>query len=410
MKKLFLGAAALLFMGAVFAQNTSYSNQTGDDERVYVRQAGTNLSSAIIQGNGSGLGSHRAMVLQKGDLNASDIYQEGTNNQAYVDQFDFTPPTSASSNIYQGKNNTASANNKARVEQHGGTNSVATLNQDGEANEAKTHQDGTDGVVNITQDGTANKSYVAQLPFYSAVGNTADIYQTDEYNQSWAYQDGDYNYLSATQSGMENKADQYQSGNGNTANSNQSGFNGKAKQIQVGDNNINNLVFQTGSGNYSEDNQYGNGNEIFKGQEGADNYGRIDQTGNDNYTSFGQYGTNSRGYAQQIGNGNYLTMGQFAGDNNAAFSYQDDNNWGITQQTGNNNQALLVQKSQGGAGHFAEIWQNGNCNTADVLQLGPEGDWAADAENCFFPDPVELNTPTPLPEVMIEAPCPTCPN
>ena len=47
MKKLFLGAAALLLAGGVFAQNTSNSTQSGDDQRVYVRQAGTNLNSGI---------------------------------------------------------------------------------------------------------------------------------------------------------------------------------------------------------------------------------------------------------------------------------------------------------------------------------------------------------------------------
>jgi hypothetical protein len=411
MKKLFLGAAALLFAGGLFAQNTSFSSQTGDDQRVYVRQAGTLLSSNIIQANGTGNGSHRAMVIQKGDGNFSAIDQEGTNNQAYVDQgAEFTPPINASSIINQGKNNTTSADNKARVRQHGGTGSVATINQDGDENEAATHQDGTSGIVNITQDGTANKSYVAQLPYYSALGNVANIIQTGLYNCSNAAQDGDYNTLSATQSGSENKADQTQSGNNNLANLTQSGTNGKAKQVQVGNNNINNLVFQTGSGNYSEDNQIGNSNEIFKGQQGADNYGRIDQTGDNNYTSFGQYGTNSKGYVRQIGNGNNMIMGQFVGDGNLAASYQDDNNIGVTQQWGNNNQALLVQKSQGGAGHNGQIWQSGNGNMADVLQLGPGGDFNADAEDCFFPDPVELNCPPPLPEVIIGAPCEGCPN
>ena len=233
MKKLFLGAAALLFAGGVFAQNTSNSYQTGDDQRVYVRQAGTNLTSTITQANGGGDGSHRAMVLQKGDLNSATIDQEGTNNQAYVDQFDFTPPTSATSIINQGKNNTASADNKARVRQHGGTGSTTTMNQDGDANEASAHQDDTGSTIDITQDGTANKSFVGQLPFYASGGNAATINQTGEYNQSWAWQNGDGNTLSATQSGSENKADQYQEGNGNTANLNQSGTNGKASKSKL---------------------------------------------------------------------------------------------------------------------------------------------------------------------------------
>ena len=406
MKKVILGAAALLFTGVLFAQNTSTSTQSGDDQRVYVRQAGTLLSSSITQANGGGDGSHRAMVWQRGTGNASTIDQEGTNNQAYVEQgLFFTPPTSMTSNIYQGTNDNTSEDNKARVEQHGGSGSVATLTQDGEKNEARTHQDGTNGIVNITQDGEENKSLVLQLPFYSALGNVANINQTGEENCSTAAQDGDYNNLAATQSGSENKANQVQSGNDNHATLNQSGTNGGAIQIQVGNDNINNLVFQTGSNNYSEDNQNGNDNEIFKGQQGSDNYGRIDQTGDNNYTSFGQYGTNSKGYVQQIGNGNDMIMGQFAGDGNLAFSYQDDNNIGIIQQTGDDHQASLVQKSQGGAGHNAGIYQTGTANIADILQLGPGGDFVNDAENCFFPDPLPIDCPPSLPEVVIGAPC-----
>ncbi|HLW33974.1 MAG TPA: hypothetical protein VKX40_17065, partial [Aequorivita sp.] len=98
-----LCAAALLFAGVTFAQNNSNSSQTGDDQRVFVRQAGVRLSSDITQGNGSGYGSHRAMVMQRGTDNSSTIDQEGSNNQAYVEQAQFTPPTNATAIINQGK-------------------------------------------------------------------------------------------------------------------------------------------------------------------------------------------------------------------------------------------------------------------------------------------------------------------
>ena len=39
MKKVILGAVALMISGFAFAQNTSNSTQTGNDQRVYVRQA-----------------------------------------------------------------------------------------------------------------------------------------------------------------------------------------------------------------------------------------------------------------------------------------------------------------------------------------------------------------------------------
>ena len=85
MKKVILCASALLFTGAMMAQNNiSNSTQSGDDQRVYVRQAGTTLSSDITQGNGAGSGANLAKVWQRGVSNSSAIDQEGTNNQASV--------------------------------------------------------------------------------------------------------------------------------------------------------------------------------------------------------------------------------------------------------------------------------------------------------------------------------------
>ena len=209
MKNVMLGAAALLFTGVLFAQNTSTSNQSGNDQRVYVRQAGTLLNSTITQGNGSGSGEHRAIVLQRGSGNTNTMNQYGTNNQAYVEQGDdFTPPTNASSTINQGTNNTASDDNKARVSQHGGTGSAITITQDGSENEAAAHQDDSGSTITVTQNGEENKSWVQQYPFYASSNNTATINQSGEENSSWADQDGNNNVMNATQSGNNNAADQ----------------------------------------------------------------------------------------------------------------------------------------------------------------------------------------------------------
>src|SRR5690554_6843031 len=237
MKKVMLGAAALLFAGGLFAQNTSTSSQSGTDQRVYVRQAGTNLTSGIIQADGSGTGHNRAAVYQRGDGNTSAIDQEGTSNSAYVDQADFTPPTDAKAFINQGKNNDASGNNIARIEQHGGTGSVTTINQDGDRNQARAHQDDTGSTINITQNGEDNKSLVYQLPFYASTNNLATILQDGEENCSTAAQDGNDNELYATQAGNNNKADQAQVGDGNFASVNQSSSENIARQRQNGNNN-----------------------------------------------------------------------------------------------------------------------------------------------------------------------------
>lgn len=415
MKKVILGAAALLFAAVGFAQNTSNSTQTGDDQRVYVRQAGTLLNSTITQGNGSGAGSNRAIVLQRGDQNTSTIDQEGTNNQSYVEQgANFTPPTGASSTINQGKNDDASANNKARVAQHGGVGSQTTINQDGGANEATVHQDDTDSDIYITQAGNENKSLVHQLPFYASQNNYAEINQTGDENSSWAIQDGNDNDLYATQSGSNNKADQEQLGDGNYASVTQSSSGNKARQRQTGDSNSATAVQHatTGPGvdNYVEQNQVGNGNIAFSDQDGDGGYARQDQIGDDNQAYIYQYaaGTGNKIYQRQFGNSNNVTSWQTSGSDNRAATFQDDFNTGLTNQSGNGNHALLVQKSQGGAGHYGSIIQSGNGNMADVLQLGPGGDWSADAEECFFPDPNPLNCPPPVPEITIGDPCTDC--
>ncbi|MDX1271491.1 hypothetical protein [Bizionia paragorgiae] len=407
MKKVIFGAAALLFSGALLAQNTSTSTQTGDDERVYVRQAGTNLTSTTTQA-----GAHnKAMVWQKGVGNTSTVDQEGTNNQAYVDQKDFTPPTNATATINQGKVRASDAN-KAMIRQHGGTGSVATFNQDGDLNEAQTHQDGTNGIVNINQDGTMLKAEVQQsLLSYSAVDNVANIDQLGTNNQVWAKQDGNRNDIDTDQSGLDNKAEQRQTGDDNEIALIQNGTNGRAKQVQIGNNNQNrfNGPSQSGSDNYSDARQVGNDNDIFEGQDGTNNSGWIRQNGNNNYSSFGQYGANGKSINRQIGNGNSMIQGQFSGtDSNLASSWQkgDDNTGIIQQYSGLGNQALLVQKSDGpGLGHTGGIYQTGNGNMADVLQLGPGGDFAADAENCDFLSQQPLVCPTPIDDITIDDPC-----
>ena len=200
MKKVILGAVALMIGGFAFAQNTSNSTQSGNDQRVYVRQAGTLLNSEIDQSNGGGSGSHRAMVLQRGSGNDSDIWQAGSDNEAYVEQgAQFTPPTNATANITQGGTNAASEDNKARIEQHGGTGSTTTMTQDGDENEAYAHQDHTTSTITIDQDGNENKSAVYQLPYYASANNTATITQNGDENKSWASQDGNGNTLNATQ-------------------------------------------------------------------------------------------------------------------------------------------------------------------------------------------------------------------
>ncbi|WP_055435844.1 hypothetical protein [Lacinutrix algicola] len=417
MKKVIFGAAALLFSGALMAQNTSNSTQSGEDQRVYVRQAGTALMSTVDQSNGSGDGYNLAKIWQRGDQNTSGVTQLGTNNQASVLQgITFPEPNNNTVTVNQGTNNDASLDNKAYVEQHGGNNSQTTITQDGDANEAYSHQDGVMGNVDITQNGSTNASAVWQnFGDYTATGNAATMDQSGTSNNSYAVQNGNGNTLSSTQSGMGNKSDQSQNSIGAAAGNNatvtQSSSGNKAKQVQVGGGNSANAVQHavTGPGvnNYVEQNQIGNDNTAYSDQDGDGGRVRQDQTGNDNNATVNQYaaGAGNAVYQRQMGSNNTITSGQFGGAGNLASTYQDDLNMGSTSQTGNDNQALLVQKSQGGLGHMASIIQNGDRNMADVLQLGPGGDFSADGEQCDFQAPEILNCPTPLPEISIGAPC-----
>ena len=100
--------------------NTGLSIQNGNDNKVRVRQAGTQQSVYTYQDNGSGIGANLARVRQTGAVssasgvqNAADVIQSGSENQSTTRQEgDYN-----SAITKQGQNDDSSANNRGNIRQ-----------------------------------------------------------------------------------------------------------------------------------------------------------------------------------------------------------------------------------------------------------------------------------------------------
>jgi len=469
MKKVMLSAAALMIGAIGFAQvsgaptavavpaqagaaagaNTGESIQNGNDNRVWVRQAGTSQSVYTNQNDGAGTGGNLARVrqmgavqatsgvenlaevLQSGDLNQSTTFQEGDRNNAVT---------------RQGQNDNSSASNMAMIRQGTGQNAednFAAIDQDGDGNSAWTRQTFDNSDAWTRQDGDGNKSEIDQNAGPNGTdGHLAEAEQVGDGNMSIINQSGAgaRNTARTFQSGNDNYAEQMQTtdaaagGTGNTAiiaqgnvttghtfssiyfdlinvddieNGSQSlgSFGGQAYQDQSGSDNdadIRQFGDDPANANYAEQNQSGSGNSAFVVQNlygtpsGAGNYARQDQDGTNSSAGIGQNGFDHKAYQRQSGDDNVALSTQ-RGEDNLVNTYQDgDGNRGMTAQRGQNNQILLVQRG----GHSYSVTQNlpngspvgmpNGGNVADVLQLGPDGDFATDGILCEFPD---MNTP-----------------
>jgi len=213
------GTAAAL-PGAGVGANTGLSVQNGDDNKVRVRQAGTEQSVLTYQDNGSGLGGNLARVMQTGDVtgasgyqNAAEVNQSGTTNQSTtVQEGDLN---NAITN--QGQNDDASANNKARIQQGTGDQAeanYAAVDQDGNDNQSSTLQTYDNSDAYTLQSGNGNANMIVQ----DAGPNGSDGHE------AYAAQLGDYNESSINQSG---------NGGRNNAQVRQFGSYNQSKQTQA---------------------------------------------------------------------------------------------------------------------------------------------------------------------------------
>ncbi len=482
MKKVIFCAIALMLGGMTYAQkqaqvippiagtgghlNAGQSVQNGTDNAVQVRQAGTENSVYTVQDNGTVDGGNLARIMQTGLVqplfsaykNAAEVLQSGDDNQSTTWQ------QGDENNAYtaQGQKNTASAENKAKIQQGNADQAqfnYATIEQDGDGNNASTLQTYDNSEAWTVQEGNDNGSKIRQnagpnltdghLAQNEQIGN----YNESSINQSGAgarntartFQDGDYNQAMQVQT-----TDAVKGGVGNTAIIAQGNVNtgflfspiwadlqlvdvitqgsqglgsigGIAFQDQSGsDNNADIRQFGTDSptGNYAEQNQSGSGNDAFSVQNlygnaaAGGNYSRQDQGGTNSEAGVSQNGYSHKAYQRQLGDDNIALSTQGNGYGNLVNTYQDGNeNRVTTAQRGVQNVALVVQR--GGNSYVAQ--QNldglgGGGNQIDVLQLGPNGDFDLDAIDCVFPDQLVPNMNYDVPSFDLEPICNPCGN
>ncbi|PVW14512.1 curlin [Marixanthomonas spongiae] len=490
MKKLMLSAAALMIGAIGFAQvtdtdgdlspspnvvaplpnaaagaNTGESVQNGNDNRVWVRQAGTSQSVYTNQSDGSGIGGNLAKVMQTGAVsaasgvaNAADTRQQGTENQSNtIQEGDANEAVTR-----QGMNDDGSTGNKARIRQGTGQqaqDNFAAIDQDGDGNLASTRQTYDNSDAWTQQVGDENKSMIVQnaSPNQSD-GHYASVEQQGDLNESFVDQRGNGARNSAylLQVGDENQSKQYQiatDGKGGTGNDalvvqgdgtvgtnligsiwigqllpidniangsfNPGSDRAAAFQRQEGAGN-DAEAHQFGEDNYSEQRQTGDNNDAFVVQNaygnpnGNSNYAKQLQVGNDNQAGIGQNGTGHKAYQRQYDNNN-IAMSTQRGQDNLVNTYQDgDFNHATTGQRGQDNQILLVQRG----GHSYSVTQNlpngtpvgmpNGGNVADILQLGPNGDFANDGIDCTFDPEMDLDMDYSIPDISIDDVCPGC--
>ncbi|MDC6352447.1 hypothetical protein PP178_12880 [Zeaxanthinibacter sp. PT1] len=448
--------------------NTGLSIQNGDDNRVRVRQAGTSQSARTTQDNGAGTGGNLAWLMQTGEVqaasgvgNEAEVQQSGTANESFTKQEgDYNDAFTA-----QGQNNDASSGNKARIRQGTGQqaqDNFAAIEQDGDDNIAFTRQTYDNSEAWTRQVGNENKSMILQ---------DAGPNQTDGHS-AFNHQEGDRNESSIDQSGLggRNTATAYQIGFDNqskqlqvtSAPSGSSGNRGsvsqgtffeipslsqfasdmlaydpqantvwfnpptagnKAKQTQYGENNGAEIAQWGGdvdASNYAEQLQdvgsSGNDAVIFQGHHYTgepSNYAKQYQTGADNRAGLTQTGSANKALQDQRGDENEALSSQMGSEHLLNIHQRGNLNFGTSVQHGAGNAALLVQHDgqsysiEQNAGLFA-LDRSAGGNQADILQMGPNGDFGAGAIPCEFDEPMNLDMTYDVPPVVIEDICDDC--
>jgi len=472
MKKVILSAVALMIATVGFAQvtdtsgdtspvvtlvpnlspdplaNTGLSIQNGDNNKVRVRQAGTEQSVYTHQDNGSGLGGNLARVMQTGAVNANsgignkaNTMQSGTANQSTtVQEGDLNESITRQGRIH----NDASSGNKAKIRQGIGQQAeknYAAIDQDGDNNQASTLQIYDNSDAWTQQLGDENKSMVVQNAGPNGSdGHYAMNEQLGDRNESFITQSGLGGRNTATnqQVGDDNKGKQYQTTDavagsaGNRAGMQQGidaghsyaltpltgglfgplgtidseaipvftstlkSYGAVGFQIQSGHENAADMLQAGGSvgdSNYGEQQQSDDNNEaaMIQGHLGAggNNYAKQQQAGSDNYAGLGQSGSGMKALQTQIGDNNYALSSQRGETHLLNVHQRGDNNYATTAQGGLGNRALVVQRD----GKSYSVEQNldlgrfnlsAGGNQADILQLGPNGDFGTDGIDCDF--------------------------
>ncbi len=436
--------------------------QAGTSQSVYTNQndgSGSGGNLAAVQQTGlvnptSGI-ANLAEVLQSGSANQSTTLQEGDYNNAVT---------------RQGQNDDSSARNKALIRQGTGQqaeNNHAAIEQDGDDNLARTQQTYDNSDAWTRQIGDGNKSMIIQNAGPNGTtGHEAMNYQEGDRNESSIDQSGAgaRNTAVAIQRADDNQAKQLQtttatagSGMGNRAgitqglalgfsavpvatstwieiindvdgtasgisHSTQDSYGAKAKQTQHGKLQQADIIQfggTVGASNYAEQEQasgWGNEAGISQGhyQVGDDsNYAKQYQAGDNNRAGIVQEGSGFKALQDQRGHRNKALSYQTGEDNLLNIHQRGNDNRATSAQHGAANAALIVQR--GGHSYVAE--QNMDLgqfdvsaggNQIDVLQLGPNGDFATDGIDCDFDPPMNLDMNYNIPDLTIDDVCPDC--
>jgi len=423
MKKVILGAAALLFSGAIFAQvsqtnlsdvngnnsmdanvvtnplngfattgNNGHAIQNGTTNKLRVRQAGTSQSSYSEQSDGLGNGDNRARIWQTGDVsgisgveNASDVRQKGSGNQSTTDQEgDYNEAVTR-----QGmKDGGLSGGNRALIS-HGtaeqGEYNYAMIEQDGQDNRAKTVQSFDNNEARTVQEGDGNMSGIRQKSGPDgSLGNSALVEQYGDSNASKVYQDGHEQTAKSLQVGDGNKANQNQWGDDNVAKVNQGGAadadlaDAEAELVNADPSFTNGAGGADSKGGKALQNQNGIGNDAYIGQWGQDDESNIaeqNQTGNSNDASIVQNSSGSpnggANYARQdqAGDDESATSDFLGNNNNATIGQNGKNHTAYQRQYGDWNEAVTSQK---GDGNIMSSYQRGHDNQIETGQRGSD--------------------------------------
>lgn len=428
-------AAALPFSAS--GANTGLSIQNGTDNRVRVRQAGTEQSVLSDQNNGTGSGGNLAIIGQTGAVsaasgfqNAAEVNQSGTENQSRTrQQGDLN---NAITN--QGQNDLASSGNKARIKQGNADqaeSNFAAIDQDGKDNHSNTLQTYDNNDAWTTQIGEENENMIVQNGGPNGTtGHEARVIQEGRRNESGVMQSGTgaRNSATAEQIGNDNKAKQLQtttgmagSGNGNDASILQGAFfppsvGAKAIQTQSGTNQTAGIIQEggsVGSSNYAEQEQTGDGNiaGIAQGHLGGtnDNYAKQAQNGNNNISGLAQLGSGNKAFETQNGDDNISGTIQIGADNMLNLHQIGDGSIGAISQFGDSNQALLVQHDGQSYGIGQGVFSPASGNQADVLQMGPNGDLTTGGIDCTWDAQLDLDMDYSIPSFNLADICPDCP-
>ncbi|RLJ61171.1 hypothetical protein CLV86_2682 [Lacinutrix venerupis] len=427
MKKVILGASALLFTGAMMAQgpvsqddlkdqsgsnsvdtqiavdhaggngNMGEAIQTGNSNKLQVMQAGTNQSSYSVQADGLGTGDNRARIWQTGEVsaasgvgNAADVRQMGSGNQSTtLQEGDLNEAVTR-----QGmKDGGASGGNRALIH-HGtgqqGEMNYAMIEQDGQDNRARTRQQFDNNQARTVQEGDDNVAGVFQNSGPNGSdGNTAIAEQYGDENVTRIDQDGSRNKAHSVQEGDLNISNQYQTGDDNIALVDQgadvnpiNGFGASQATldaaISLSDPGYTNGTDNTGMGSTNGralQVQDGDANTGYIGQWGDSSedsdYAEQNQTGDSNaaYIAQNAHGSTTGGanYGRQdqTGDSNGAILGQNGRDHKAYQRQYGDSNIVVSSQKGDSN---LVSTYQSGDGNVAFTGQRGLANQTLIVQ------------------------------------------